>query len=44
MISSYCLFSVVWSRIFLHEKLKFKHYVTIVIAVIGIIILGMEGE
>ncbi len=44
MISSYCLFSVIWSRIFLHEKLEMKHYVTIAVAVVGIIILGMEGE
>ena len=44
MISAYCLVSVIWSRIFLHEKLKLKHYITIVVAVIGIVILGMEGE
>ena len=44
VISAYCVASVLWSRIFLKEKLSFKHYASIVIAVIGIIILGVaEG-
>lgn len=42
MISSYCLFSVLWSRIFLKEKLSWKHYAVIGLAVIGIVILGQE--
>ena len=41
---AYCVASVLWSRIFLKEKLSFKHYASIVIAVVGIIILGIaEG-
>lgn len=44
VISAYCVASVLWSRIFLKEKLSFKHYASIVIVVIGIIILGIaEG-
>lgn len=41
IISAYCLASVVWSRIFLKEKLSVKHYITIGIAVVGIVILGI---
>ena len=41
IISAYCVASVVWGRIFLKEKLSFKHYAMIVIAVVGIIILGL---
>ena len=41
IISSYCVASVIWGRIFLKEKLSLKHYITIVIAVVGIIILGV---
>ena len=41
VISAYCVASVVWSRIFLKEKLSVKHYAAIVITVIGIIILGV---
>lgn len=43
MISAYCVASVLWSRIFLKEKLSRKHYLTIAVAVVGIVILGMEG-
>lgn len=44
VISAYCLMSVIWSRIFLKEKLSAKHYLMIVICVIGIVILGaLEG-
>lgn len=44
IISAYCVLSVVWSRIFLKEKLSPKHYLTITIAVAGIILLGVaEG-
>lgn len=42
MISSYCMFSVLWSRLFLKEKLSAKHYAVIALAVVGIAILGME--
>lgn len=41
IISSYCIVSVIWSRIFLKEKLSIKHYITIVVAIIGIVILGI---
>ncbi len=41
IISSYCAASVLWSRIFLKEKLSVKHYASIAIAFIGIFILGV---
>lgn len=41
IISSYCVASVLWSRIFLKEKLSAKHYCMIVLVVIGIIMLGI---
>lgn len=44
IISAYCLLSVVWGRIFLKEKLSWKHYVTIAIAICGIVILGIYDE
>ena len=40
IISSYCAASVLWSRIFLKEKLSQKHYMMIVLVVIGIAIMG----
>ena len=40
IISSYCAASVLWSRIFLKEKLSKKHYTMIVLVVIGIAIMG----
>lgn len=40
LISSYCMFSVLWARLFLKEKLEIKQYLVILVAVIGIIILG----
>lgn len=44
VISAYCVASVLWSRIFLREKLSFKHYLSIAVVVAGIIILGVaEG-
>ncbi len=44
MISSYCAVSVLWSRIFLKERLSWKHYCSILIAVVGIVILGIFDE
>ena len=41
IISSYCVLSLVWSRIFLKEKLSVKHYIAIGLTLIGIIILGI---
>lgn len=44
MIGSYCIISVIFSRIFLKEKLTLTQYVTISIAIAGIILLGIaEG-
>ena len=40
IISSYCAASVLWSRLFLKEKLSAKHYLMIVLIVIGIAIMG----
>jgi multidrug transporter EmrE-like cation transporter len=33
--------SVLWSRIFLKEKLSWKHYVMIALVVIGIVMIGI---
>ena len=44
IISAYCVASVVWSRLFLKEKLSRKHYITIAVAVVGIVILGLFDE
>ena len=41
IISSYCVASVVWSRIFLKEKLSWKHYCAIITVIAGVIILGI---
>ncbi|MBQ4098461.1 MAG: EamA family transporter [Clostridia bacterium] len=41
MISAYCVLSVVWSRIFLKEKLSWKHYAAIAVTFVGIILLGI---
>ena len=41
IISSYCVASVVWGRIFLKEKLSAKHYLSIALVVAGIVILGI---
>lgn len=41
IISSYCAASVLWSRIFLKEKLSWKHYGMICLVVIGIAIMGI---
>ena len=41
IISAYCAVSVLWSRIFLKEKLSWKHYASIALAVTGIVILGI---
>lgn len=41
IISSYCIASVLWSRLFLKEKLSWKHYAAIAVTVSGIIIMGV---
>jgi len=43
LISSYYIFSLVWARVILKEKLLWKQYLVIAIAAVGIVILGMEG-
>ena len=40
IISAYCAVSMVWGRIFLKEKLSFKHYIALALAFAGILILG----
>ena len=41
IISAYCVASVLWSRIFLKEKLSRKHYAMILLVVVGIVVLGL---
>ena len=41
IISSYCVASVIWSRLFLKEKLSFKHYACIATVIAGVVILGI---
>lgn len=41
IISSYCAVSVLWGRLFLKERLSWKHYLMIVVTVAGIAILGL---
>lgn len=41
IISAYCVLSAVWGRIFLREKLSWKHYLMIGLVVVGIVVLGV---
>lgn len=41
IISSYCIASVLWSRLVLKEKLTKKHYLSIAVVALGIVILGI---
>ncbi len=41
IISAYCVASVLWSRIFLKEKLSWKHYAMVGLVVVGIVIMGV---
>jgi drug/metabolite transporter (DMT)-like permease len=41
IISAYCAASVIWSRIFLKEKLSRKHYLCIGLVILSIIIMGV---
>ncbi len=44
VISAYCVLSVLWSRLFLKEKLSLKHYIALICVFIGIITMGIaEG-
>lgn len=40
IISAYCVLSLVWSRIFLKEKLSVLHYLAIIYTTVGIVLLG----
>ena len=40
IISAYCAVSVLWSRLFLKERLSKKHYACILLVVAGIVLLG----
>ena len=42
MISAYCVFSVVLSRILLKEMLRLKHYLIICTVILGIIMMGIS--
>ena len=41
IISAYCMASVIWGRIFLKEKLSWKHYLMIALVIVGIVIMGV---
>ena len=41
IISAYCMLSVIWGRIFIKEKLSWKHYLCILLTVAGIAIMGI---
>jgi len=41
IISCYCALSVLWSRVFLKEKLSWKHYAAILVTFAGIVVLGI---
>ena len=41
IIASYCMASVLWSRLFLKDKLSWKHYVCIFVTFAGIVIMGV---
>lgn len=42
MVASYCIVSVVLSRIFLKEKLKVSQYACVISVIVGIVILGIS--
>lgn len=42
IVASYCVLSVLLSRIFLKEKLSWKHYIAIFIVFAGILLLGIS--
>ncbi|MCR4615604.1 MAG: DMT family transporter [Clostridiales bacterium] len=44
MVSAYCVFSVILSRLFLKEKLTFKQYIAIITVTAGIILLGIFSD
>ena len=42
LISCYCLFSMLWGRVFLKEKLTAKQYISLGIACVGILLFGIS--
>ena len=42
LVASYCIISVILSRIFLHEKLKKMQYSAVFIVIAGIVLLGIS--
>ncbi len=44
MISAYGLLSAIWGHIFLKERLSPGHYVMVLIALVGIVLLGMTVD
>ncbi len=42
MVASYCIVSVILSRIFLKEKLKVSQYACVIAVIVGIVILGIS--
>lgn len=42
LVSSYCIISVILSRILLKEKLKLSQYICVILVIIGIVILGVS--
>ena len=41
IISSYCVASMLWGRVFLKEKLSKKHYLCMALVILGVVILGI---
>lgn len=41
VISAYCVFSVLWARVVIKEKLAWQQYAVIAVALVGIVILGV---
>ena len=41
IIAAYCAASVLWSRIFLREKLSWRHYLMLLLIVVGIVLIGI---
>ena len=44
MIASYSIISLILSRIFLKERLSLKQYISVILVLIGIVILGITGD
>lgn len=42
IVGSYCIFSVIFSRIFLKEKLTLKKFIMVALVIVGIILMGVS--